>query len=205
MTAKEKYKQIINCISILLKKSNWKKKGNKFYLFENKNYGLIEFQKSTHSDAEHISFTINLGVASNLIYKFLGIEYTDNKLPSICDCHWDYRLSSFKYGCDKWWEIDGTTDIMLIVSEVTELLINNGLPEIDKMIRDENMRDSLLGGNYFGTVHEGLLKLVILLHQIGPKDRLENAITTFLKDAERKPYLNYAKQIVEQIRAEQRN
>src|SRR5258708_3250043 len=54
------------------------RKGDTFYLNSAGNWGVINFQKSTSNTADEVKFTVNLGVASARILRFLdGLSPAD--------------------------------------------------------------------------------------------------------------------------------
>ncbi len=126
---------IANNIAPNLTKLEFKRVRNTFYYSPGKNWGIIDFQKSTKSSSDKIIFTVNVGVASERIINFLNL-IDQNKRPGIWDTQWRVRLGQLMQLGDFWWTIDQVTN----VSELGQTLFNNilttAIQEIQKYMRD---------------------------------------------------------------------
>ncbi len=61
------FKELITLVAPVFKQMRFNKKGNNFYLDADKNYGVINFQKSRESTKDIVKFTINFGVYSDVL------------------------------------------------------------------------------------------------------------------------------------------
>ena len=156
-----------------LKEHGFSKKGPTFYLWCKDNWGLINFQKSSSSTNESITFTVNLGVASSRLLKFFSSVKETGK-PSIWDCHWRERLGILlPEHNDKWWVLYRETDLESLHNLLSRNLRELVIPEIARYIGDEQLRDLWLEGKSPGLTNvQRLLYLSVLLKALGPLDYL---------------------------------
>jgi hypothetical protein len=150
-------------VEIEMKALGFKKRGSNFLIDSSDNFGIISFQKSRHSSQEHLLFTIEIGVCSKKLLDFLNPRFLNK--PSIENCHWRERIGFLmKEPHDHWWKIDELTDLDNVYSEIQELLLQKGVPEIFKHISDENLERIWLSGTSNGlTEFERLIYLTSLL------------------------------------------
>jgi hypothetical protein len=152
---------------------SYKKRGSLFHSAIAGNWGVIGFQKSQSSTREEIAFTVNVGVVSARLARFSPRRAKGEVLPTPDEWHWGHRLGFLMPEHDDvWWKIDGRSD-----SEVTPgvggALVQYAVPEIAKHASDEALRDLWLTGRSPGlTDLQRLRNLAVLLHFLGPADRL---------------------------------
>jgi hypothetical protein len=187
MNIKYLYQQLLLKVGSSLKNYDYKKGNSTFYKQKVGNWGVINFQKGTKSDAENILFTINLGIASSRLLHFFSISYT-NKSPSIWDCHWRKRLGNLIIGKDIWWSINSTTLVDDLSEEILNYLLYLGIPEIEKYLDDASLRDLwLLGNSPSLTEFQRLLFLSVLINELGPRELLEPTIEKLKRISSGKP------------------
>jgi hypothetical protein len=123
---------------------------------------FVGFQKSRSSD----TFTVNLGVASKRILRFLE----GPAKPSFDDCHWNERLGFLSpQRDDLWWTLSDPASM----AEALLLLKMHGLPSLEALSSDLALRDLWLTGQSPGlTEMQRLVCLSTLLASLGPADQL---------------------------------
>jgi len=159
----DKYKLLINKISVGLKSNGFTKKDTTLYFNKVNNWGLINFQKSRSSEPDQILFTINLGVCSEKIRSFHH-PLTLLK-PVLEDCHWRMRIGDImEEKQDYWWKITEYTNLDDVANKIIDVLTNKGIPEILKHISDEDLEKGWIEGSSGGlTKFERLLYLTTIL------------------------------------------
>lgn len=119
MRASVLFNVFIKLISSSLKNYGFTRKGLYFYLWQNGNLGLVNFQRSRANTAEYIQFTVDLGIVSARLWKFYTSSHLNEKIvPS--ECHWNERLGIIMYNQDKWWKIDDVTSLGPLFEEFNE-------------------------------------------------------------------------------------
>jgi len=140
MILKEHYKKIIESTHQSLKNAGFVKNGNTFRISSDESRGVINFQKSTKSTVDSITFTINLGVASKRLLKIYNPKQIEN--PDIWDCHWQVRIGHLlPDNKDIWWTILAETNVDQLAQDIQKYTIKLGIPEIQKYLSDGALRD----------------------------------------------------------------
>jgi hypothetical protein len=107
------------------------------------NWGVLFFQNSKWNTKSELEFTVNLGVFSRIIDKFYQ-EWGKETPPEWGYDHWCKRIGSLlPGGRDKWWVIDARTELPELIEELSAVLLL-AIAEIEKHIRDEDLRDYFL-------------------------------------------------------------
>lgn len=174
MNTQDNFKELINALKPFLKSFNYLKKGNSFYCLKEGNYGLIVFQKSHMSNISKVTFTINMGIYSQVLASFFTPEHI--KLPpSIEDCHWNKRISEEESSIqEKWWSIDDQTSFTELCDEVQDYL-RTSIEEIDKYISDKKLQSLWLSGQSPGITNlHRLMNLSVLLKNSGNINQLQS-------------------------------
>lgn len=187
-----KYDALINnYFKPFFKNLEFNYKGNTFILYNNEILKLLHFQKSYKSSVNEIIFTINIGIASFILFKFFSYNIVK---PKIEDCHWRQRLGFFlPKKNDLWWKINGETNIILIFDELKNYFENYVNPEIKKYSNNIALRDLWLSGKSPGlTDFQRLMNLLILIKYIGP-----NEIFNKIVDELRSKYQNQDSSLIE--------
>jgi len=168
------FNQFISEVAQDLKPRGFSRKRNTFYKRAGQNWGLVNFQKSLSSRTDVITFTTNLAVASGTLLRFYSGRETD-VAPSLERCHWRMRLGYLIDKRDVWWTVNSTTVVYDIRREICGYLVELGIPEIDKFIDDEALRDLWLAGRSAGLTNlERLKHLLVLIKSVGPAELFES-------------------------------
>lgn len=194
------YKELIAQLTTFLKSMGFSKKGNSFYLEVDKNYGVINFQKSRDSTSETILFTINFGIYSNLLER-MRLGYSESKKPEVEQCHWHARIGNFMPGGpDYWWKVNASADLRNIVSSVMDDIKNVVMPEISKRLSDEGLINSWMNESYAGTTEIGRFKyLTTLLKAKGNASLLHQVVEKFMQQYNGRPNASMAMQHLRDI------
>lgn len=194
------FKEIINKLSPLLKKMGFDKKGNNFYLEENKNFAVVNFQKSRESTKEIVSFTINFGLYSDVLGR-TQYCYNNSVKPEIEKCHWQARIGNFMPNSpDYWWEVNLSSDLNDIASNIFGVIETIIMPEINKRISDEGLINCWINESFAGTTEIGRFKyLTTLLKSNGDFNTLNRVIENFIEKSEGKPNANIAREHLKDI------
>ena len=160
-------------LAVALRPYGFRRRGQTFYRRTDGNWGLINLQKSTSSTRHLVRFTINVGIFSERI----GSPYRapSGGPPSIWICHYHERIGFLlPVRQDHWWSIGPTTHVDALGDEIERHVIQVAVPEIDRYISDEALRDLWLSGRSPGETDVVRLRnLAVLLNRIGPKEHLE--------------------------------
>lgn len=193
-------KEILKELSPLLKEFDFVKKGNDFYKVSEKNYGIVNFQKSLDSTKEGIKFTVNFGVYSGILGELLG-GYNNVIKPRVYDCQWQARVGTFMHGSpDYWWFVKISDNIDGVISELKEAVQNIIVPELNKRLSDEDLIKSWINEKHAGTSAAGrFIYLTTLLKAKGDFNTLNQVIETFMKESEGKPDATRAKEHLKEI------
>jgi hypothetical protein len=161
--------ELINC--------EFCRQGNSFYTTRGSNIGIIDFQKSHKLEFDNLSFTVNIGVISINLLRFINQKEENGKLE-ISDAQWSVRLGQLMTEKkDIWWIIDENTNIDTLEKNIHKNILNFAFPELNKYIFDEAIRDLwFLGHAPSLTEFQRLLYLSYFLKTIGPTEMLEKTI-----------------------------
>lgn len=198
--ASERYKALIKEISALLKEKDFSRKGTCFYIRQDANWGLLDFQKSRKSTADEVLFTINLGVCSGRLLEFFSPDLLTQK-PSIETCHWRERLGFLLPDRqDKWWVIKATEPHNSVVDELKGCLVQAAIPAIERRLSDEQLCSEWLGEKSPGlTDIQRLINLSVLLKAAGAVSSLREILKELETKSVGKPTAFMVKQHLQHL------
>lgn len=176
MTAQERFSQMVERLAVRLRGHGFARQGTSFSKrAEGGNWHLVELPKSGKSTADIILFAIDVGICSARLRKFFVGER--RAVPTRSDCHFAARLAMLVHGKDRWWTVDHRTDTDALSREVGDLIATQGVATFDRYGDDASLRDLWLSGASPGlTDVQRLTNLVVLLHDIGPREYLDDQI-----------------------------
>lgn len=194
------FKELIKTLTPILKSMGFSKKGNNFYLESDKNFGVINFQKSRESSKDVIKFTINFGIYSDVLGQS-QYDYNSSAKPEVEQCHWEARVGNFMSGSpDYWWNANSSDNLNGITSNVMEAVQGIIMPEINKRLSDEGLINSWMNDSYTGTTEIGRFKyLTTLLKAKGDFDTLNQVVETFMQQSKGKPNASRAMEHLKEI------
>jgi hypothetical protein len=110
------------------------------------------------------------------------------------DCQWRQRLGFLMPNHrDEWWSIEAATSIESLGKRICESLENLAIPEIDRYIQDQALRDLWLSGHSPGlTNFQRLMNLSVLMKALGPQTKAELIVRELLDAAKGKPTASIA-------------
>jgi hypothetical protein len=196
------FKQLINSLTPIFKSMGFSKKNNSFYLEKDRNYGIVNFQKSKESSKDVVKFRINFGVYSDALGQ-LEYEYISSAIPSVEQCHWLKRVGSFvpDKPDDDWWVINELDNIDSIAQDMIIFIQSIVVPEINKRLSDNGLIDSWINDNYAGTSEIGrFIFLTTLLKTRGELNTLDQIVEKFMQQSEGKPNAIRAMQHLKEIK-----
>jgi len=166
-----------------LKARVFQKRAFTFYRRVERNYAIIQLQKSRSSSAQVVEFTINVGVFSTRVHAALD-EVTwvpeVKGVPTEPDCQLRRRIGFLApERRDLWWAIGPTTDRGSLGCAIRTVLESHALPFLESCTTDEGLRDYWLAS--FGSAPEGLA-LAVLLRDIGPQAALRPLLDRMLEE-----------------------
>ena len=167
------FAELVNRVADFLQQRGFGRRAAVFFHVRAGNWALIEFQKSQKTNADAVVFTVNVGVVSERLARFFSIPLKPNQLPEASDWHWRQRLGFLMpESQDKWWTLKPSTRIEEVSREI-EAALEMALPEIEKHLQDESLRDLWLTGRSPGLTEVQRLKnLAVLVKALGPENRV---------------------------------
>lgn len=167
------FTELVNRVADFLQQRGFGRRGAIFFRVRAGNWALIELQKSQKTSADAVVFTVNVGVVSERLARFFSIPLKPNQLPESSEWHWRRRLGFLlPEGQDKWWTLRPSTRVEEVSHEM-EGALELALPEIERHLHDESLRDLWLTGRSPGLTEVQRLKnLTVLVKALGPEDRV---------------------------------
>jgi hypothetical protein len=148
-----------------------------FWTQSENNVGIIDVRKSSKSTTDRATFTMNVGMWSARIGRFVTGRLKSHP-PGIDDCHWRERIGFLLPAReDRWWTIGESDDPATVAGQLSPIFNDVAVPAVIAHLQDEALRDEWLAGNSAGlTDVQRLMYLTILLQEIGPRDALRGVI-----------------------------
>jgi hypothetical protein len=152
-------------------KEGFRRHSQNFVIESNECWGVINFQKSSHSSAHEKRFTVNVAIAAKRVVRFYG-DPSDGP-PLHWKCHWRNRIGSFIPGAggDRWWPLSGEASYNPIFAEVETLLVEKAVPMIKSHLTEGQLL-ALWDENVGGFEYPMLKHKSILLAEQGAIDQL---------------------------------
>lgn len=172
MTAQERLKHLMASeLQAMFTARAFRKRGLTFYRRAGDNFALVQFQKSVHSTATDVEFTVNLGVFSAHLQRELAqVAWVPpvKDVPTESACHLRRRLGFLlPEARDTWWTLKPETSTSALGAMLRELLDRHAFPFLDELTTDEGLRDYWTARQESGP--HGLA-LLILYRDIGPRE-----------------------------------
>lgn len=186
------HKTILDFANKILKPLGFKKRKSTFYIKNEGNFGLIDFQKSRDSTDNEIKFTINLGIYSVSIGE--ALQDDGNIIPEIDDCHWKQRIGFlFSNRNDHWWIFRVNLSPESLFSELLEIL-KVAVTEIQRRMSDNFLKKEWLMGNATGLTEIQKYIFLTTLLKLDKDERLFNVIREFISYSKDNSHEYIAKQ-----------
>lgn len=153
-------------IAPALREAGYTGSGQTFHRRLDRNWGVVNIQRSQWDSTERATFAINLGTASAIVLESCGKD--PNGPPLEVHRQWRIRLGELVAGRDLWWEIrsDATdASLLLLAVEVRSSLLAVGLPAIDHHAAEREMLDAKL--KLHRSTYRELGEIGVLLHAVG--------------------------------------
>lgn len=144
---------------------------------------MINVQKSMFRSKENISFTANIGIFSPVYW---GSECNYNGAPEPPDyptepvCVIRLRLGTFMGKDDRWYDLDGSTNISGIKNEINQVMETGVVPFFKRISNNAALIDYL--ENEYNN-YDGNYRRFILYGSLGMKTQLERIYPVLLQEA----------------------
>jgi hypothetical protein len=137
MSANDFRRIILTEIHAVLKPLGFRKKGALFSAERDEVVMFVQLQSSSKSTKDLLVVTVNLGIFSKIVAERLG----NTRAPSIVEAHWQERIGFFlATPYDKWWDVHNEDVAFGCASEITNLLTEHALPEIQRLASTANLK-----------------------------------------------------------------
>ncbi len=201
MDKKTEFKNLITEAYFLLKKFGFKKRKETFYLLQDDNWGLINFQTSQKSCQSEIIFTLNVGIMSRRLYQFLESKALPD-FPPLLDCHLQQRAGILlpERG-DKWWLLNANHSTKDCFTQIKTALEKWITPYLQKNMTDSNLIELWEDGTSPGLTEFGrLLNLLILKTLTLTNPDTAPLISQLKKEAKDKPMEDYLDTVLKKLK-----
>lgn len=132
---KAMYDRVVSSCAERLRSAGYVRRGSSLRKAANGNVAIVEFQKSSKSNAEAIVFTINLGIVCG---RLLEGDESSLKGVGIVDAHLRQRVGMLLPDRpDKWWTIDPKTNASSLIEEISGLIEREAAPYLDRHLDDD--------------------------------------------------------------------
>jgi hypothetical protein len=133
------FKNITSDLSKACAGLGFRTSGSRMRMLDGQNCAVIELQKGKYRDADELEFTAKFGV---ICRKLIFEDNFDIKKSKIIDAQLRVDAGYFcKERSVNWWCIDGNTDSKELIIEVTDLVVNKGVPFLKKYLSESNLVD----------------------------------------------------------------
>ena len=137
MPADDFRKTILAQMQALLKPMGFRKTRTLFSADVNDVVLFVQLQSSSKSTKDFLVVTVNLGIFSRTVAERVGNTHD----PNIYETHWRQRIGMFmSERKDKWWEISNEAEAKLCASEITGVLADQALPEMQRLNSTESLK-----------------------------------------------------------------
>lgn len=186
-SAAQAFTQLLKTVEGILRLAGYARSQRTFRLLVDPGVGMIEVQKSAKSTSDRVILTVNVGVWSARVARFMTGRVESGPL-AVDDCHWRERIGFLLPDRDdRWWTIGGGDDAAIVTGAVGGAIESVAVPAVNAHLRDEALRDEWLTGKSPGlTDIQRLLYLTILLKEIGPHGALPTAVAELERKSEGK-------------------
>lgn len=168
---------IKNYVEPVLLQHGFRRRRNLFHAISERNFLLIEVQRSTRSRAGQLLITANLGIISRRVGEVMSPQVPLS--PTFPTWHWRQRIGFLTpEKRDLWWSIECEDDLVVAGSEFASVIENFGVPALFDAATDEALRDLWLKGKAQGISElQRLLFLSAMLASLGQKRELDPVIS----------------------------
>ena len=169
---KESFTPFLNPLS-------FKKKALNYYRWLAEVGHIINIQKSSYGDKNHIRFRINIGIFEP---KFWLVEYDFKHTgqvpdyPTEPDCLIRKTINDLRSRNDLWYEVTDTTNEEALIKEIQEDIQNYILPFFDQLNSVQKIFSALEKDPYYWIC---LLPLLFFMANMGTQRKLKRYIMNF--------------------------
>lgn len=153
------FNRLMKLMRPFMKQQGFTSRGNNYYKRHPQgNIGIVNFQRNRDGLPK---FTINIATYSLVLAEFFLAKFNQKKVakyPLLGDYHWQTRIGHlvprehparqkdkfWQQVGDKWWDYDDSTDVEELFKEISPLILEYGIPAIDKHFSDKQLIDEFL-------------------------------------------------------------
>jgi hypothetical protein len=184
--------QFTNLLSSLraeLRAAGFRSSGHRWTIESPETIGVLDFQRSSSSSRQSVRFTINLGVFSRPVARFLRSD-SAHHAPRIEDCHWRQRIGLLlPQHSDHWWTISPECDLTALSEELRHVLREFAIPAVVSRLSAPALLNELQHGEISGvTKVDRMVYLIILARVLGRAALAAETSTTLANDAQGRPW-----------------
>jgi hypothetical protein len=133
----ESFNEVLQTTAEKVARIGFVRHGAALRVIDKTNSGIIEFQKSTKSSRERLLFTINLGIICG---ELLEPDQPRLNKARIRDAHLRHRVGMLLPSRqDKWWEITASTDANVLAAEVSDIIVREVVPYIQRYLDTDDL------------------------------------------------------------------
>ena len=119
-SVEQNFKDLLVGIGRKLKAQGFTKRGNAFRRLASGNSAIVEVQRSQSSSSDTVRFSINVGIVCG---RLLDEHQPDVSKAGSMHAHLRARIGAFlPEPTDQWWDMDGTTETGVLITELSPLL-----------------------------------------------------------------------------------
>ena len=158
---------------------------------------LIEFGLARSTSSYYGKFTVDLGIFIPEVYSTFEKEEKP-KYITTHHCEFVRRLPSLEEGVeDRWWD---ACEVSNSSNDIVNLLQKYGLPFLESLTTRDNIYQAWQkSGNSIGLPPRGRLTMAIILTKIGRNLEALELIYEEIKNSEHKQYIEFVKNIANQL------
>jgi hypothetical protein len=185
MAAAASFSTLVGRIAHILG-DGFRRRGPQLYRHEARgHWAIVEFQKSRQSTSEITIFTVNVGIASDLLLDFFSSIRRTERVPFASEWHWRQRLGALlPTAQDVWWSLTAGEQVEQLATELSGLLTDFALPPLNKYVDDRALIELWLTGQSPGlTDLQRLRNLAVLLHSTSDLKRYESALAELARSS----------------------
>lgn len=182
----EAYRTIVSAAGATLRPFGYRRRSDTFRRQAERNYTLVNFQRSRTDTRDEVKFTINVAAESARLWRFWRNEDLTQPPPAY-QCVWQERIGLLlPQRQDHWWLIEEDTPLEPLQQEIQQVLVETAVPALAQIETDEKLRDQWLAAVPGGLSHYARLQnLLIVLTQIGPAELVPETLRAFEEEADR--------------------
>ena len=133
----ETFDHVIKVVAEQLLPRGFARRGRVLRIMAKDTCGIVEFQRSMKNSRDRLLFTVNVGVVSGCL---LETGPSGLKNARVIDAHVRERIGMLlPEHSDKWWEITPSTDPDALAREISDLVVKEEVPYVQRYLSMESI------------------------------------------------------------------